>query len=95
MPNGPHGGFCAKQLDQDLFEIELSQPCTWHNQFDTGYFCELYQIDSNGNGLGDVCECESDFDCDGDVDGSDVSLFVSDNGRQDCPIRDCSQCCIY
>jgi hypothetical protein len=94
MPNGPHGGFCAKQLNQNLFEIELNQPCTWHNQcksLGSAYFCDLYQIDANGNGLGDVCECESDFDCDGDVDGSDVSLFVIDNGRQDCPARECGQ----
>jgi len=99
MKNGPYGGFCAKQLNPSLLEIKLNKPCTWHNQcvsLGSGYFCELYQIDMNGNGLGDVCECESDFDCDGDVDGSDAALFVTDNGRQDCPIRDCSQnYCMY
>ena len=96
MQNGPYGGFCAKQLNQNLFEIELSQPCTWHNQCTAGYFCELYQIDSNENGLGDVCECESDFDCDGDVDGSDAAVFFTELGREDCLIRDCSQLyCIY
>ncbi len=34
-----------------------------------------------GNGIGDACECEGDFTCDGDVDGSDVLLFKSDFGR--------------
>jgi len=36
-----------------------------------------------GNGLGDVCDCEGDFDCDGDCDGSDAALFKSDFGRSD------------
>ena len=34
-----------------------------------------------GNGIGDVCECEGDFDCDGDVDGWDGMLFKADLGR--------------
>ena len=34
-----------------------------------------------GNGIGDACECEGDFTCDGDVDGSDVFLFKSAFGR--------------
>jgi hypothetical protein len=34
-----------------------------------------------GNGLGDACDCEGNFDCDGDVDGSDASDFKDDFGR--------------
>jgi subtilisin family serine protease len=34
-----------------------------------------------GNGIGDVCECEGDFRCDGDVDGSDASVFKFHFGR--------------
>ena len=34
-----------------------------------------------GNGIGDACECESDFGCDGDVDGSDASTFKLYFGR--------------
>jgi hypothetical protein len=34
-----------------------------------------------GNGIGDACDCESDFACDGDVDGSDASTFKADFGR--------------
>lgn len=33
-----------------------------------------------GNGIGDACECEADFDCDGDVDAVDTGLF-EDFGR--------------
>lgn len=29
--------------------------------------------------------CEGDFDCDGDVDGSDLAVFAADFGRTDCP----------
>lgn len=31
----------------------------------------------------DTCACEGDFDCDGDVDGSDISLFKVDFGRSE------------
>jgi hypothetical protein len=36
-----------------------------------------------GNGIGDACECEGNFDCsvDQDVDGSDAALFKADFGR--------------
>jgi hypothetical protein len=34
-----------------------------------------------GNEIGDACECESDFDCDGDVDGSDATTFKLYFGR--------------
>jgi hypothetical protein len=29
--------------------------------------------------------CEGDFDCDGDVDGTDLAIFAADFGRTDCP----------
>jgi hypothetical protein len=34
-----------------------------------------------GNGLGDACDCEGDFDCDGDCDGTDAAKFKTDFGR--------------
>jgi hypothetical protein len=34
-----------------------------------------------GNDLGDACECEGDFDCDGDQDGSDAATFKIHFGR--------------
>ena len=34
-----------------------------------------------GNGIGDVCDCEGDFICDGNVDATDVTLFLVDFGR--------------
>jgi len=34
-----------------------------------------------GNGIGDACECEADFDCNGNVDAEDVTTFLEDFGR--------------
>ena len=34
-----------------------------------------------GNGIGDACECEGDFNCDGNVDATDVTAFLVDFGR--------------
>jgi len=34
-----------------------------------------------GNGIGDACDCEGDFDCDGGVDTDDVEKFLFDFGR--------------
>jgi hypothetical protein len=36
---------------------------------------------SGGNGCGDACECEGNFDNDLDVDGTDASTFKMDFGR--------------
>ena len=35
-----------------------------------------------------VNDCPGDFDCDGDVDGSDLSIFSADFGRTDCLIEE-------
>jgi hypothetical protein len=34
-----------------------------------------------GNGIGDACDCEANFDCDLDVDGSEVTAFLAYFGR--------------
>ena len=34
-----------------------------------------------GNGIGDACDCEADFNCDGNVDAVDVGLFLDHFGR--------------
>ena len=34
-----------------------------------------------GNGIGDACDCEGNFDCDGDVDTDDIRVFLLDFGR--------------
>ena len=34
-----------------------------------------------GNDRGNICDCEGDFNCDGDVDGGDSTIFKEDFGR--------------
>ena len=34
------------------------------------------QLDSDGDGVGDACDCLGDLDGDGDTDGSDLALFA-------------------
>jgi len=34
-----------------------------------------------GNGIGDACDCEADFNCDGKVSAADITPFVDDYGR--------------
>ena len=50
---------------------------------DSGY-CSKNQEDlcpPQGNGIGDACDCEGDFDCDNDCDGTDAATFKLDFGR--------------
>ena len=35
----------------------------------------------HGNGIGDACDCEGNFDCDVDCDGADAATFKVDFGR--------------
>jgi len=39
------------------------------------------QYPPEGNGIGDACDCECDFDCSGGVDATDVTAFLGDFGR--------------
>ena len=47
----------------------------------TNELCDKNQLDYNGTGIGDVCECNGNFDRDLDVDGTDASIFKMDFGR--------------
>ena len=60
--------------DDEIPEDEDNCPEVYNpNQEDT------YPPDANG--IGDICECEADFTCDGDVDGFDIDVFKKDYGR--------------
>jgi hypothetical protein len=79
-PNGPALGTCTS----GPYELIGIQTCTSNEECDSNGFCSMNQEDiypPGGNGIGDACECESDFNCDGNVDASDVEKFLEDFGR--------------
>jgi hypothetical protein len=41
----------------------------------------MIPLPPKGNGIGDVCDCEGNFDCDQDCDGTDAATFKRDFGR--------------
>jgi len=88
-PNGPILGTCRG--------AKKGVTCTSNEECGTVGVCSMNQEDHyppSGNGVGDVCDCEGNFDCDQDVDGSDASKFRSDFGRNQFynPCPDCKQC---
>jgi hypothetical protein len=83
-PNALIAGTCTRG--------NIGQPCdpwTGDAQCDTEMgagngFCSTDQEDTyppGGNGIGDACDCEADFDCSGGVDATDVGAFLTDFGR--------------
>jgi hypothetical protein len=85
-PNGPFQGTCTLDDGKNLM-VRTGQFCTVDADCDPGEFCEKTQADTyppGGNGIGDACDCEADFDCDDtgfDVDALNVEQFLWDFGR--------------
>ena len=78
-PNGPLLGTCIQGT--------IGTTCTSDDECDLPgeeSFCSMNQEDTyptQGNGIGDACDCEANFDCDDDVDAGDVETFLVDFGR--------------
>jgi len=43
-----------------------------------------------GNGIGDTCDCEGDFNCDGSVDAIDLGPFLGDLGKRTLSTNPCT-----
>jgi hypothetical protein len=43
-----------------------------------------------GNGIGDACDCEGDFNCDGSVDAVDLGLFSQELGKRTLSTNPCT-----
>jgi len=82
-PNGPSQGTCTLSTPANMI-VNTGQFCTVDGDCGPGEFCEKVQADNyppGGNGIGDACDCEANFDCDTDVDANDVTAFLFDFGR--------------
>jgi hypothetical protein len=76
-PNGPDLGTC---LSGDVRGLV----CTSDSDCGNEGFCGMNQEDTyppQGNAIGDACDCEGDFDCDGSVAANDVTSFLMNFGR--------------
>ncbi len=82
--------YCPWQLyqDPDVDDDGICNPYTVDPSCEGSDNCPLTpnsgQEDNyppGGNGMGDACECEADFDCNGSVDANDVIRFLWDTGR--------------
>ena len=75
-PNGPNLGTCTSGT--------IGTTCVVDGECGSDGFCSTNQEDTyppDGNGIGDACDCEGDFNCDGNVDAVDVDAFLADFGR--------------
>jgi hypothetical protein len=76
MPNGPYLGTCTSG--------KVASTCIADAACGPNGVCSMNQEDTlppQGNDIGDACDCEGNFNCDADVDGSDAALLKADFGR--------------
>jgi hypothetical protein len=91
-PNGPSLGTCVKTQGGEVVSYRVGEPkhyitCTSDPDCTpTGGTCQLLPGDSNGNGLGDACECYTNFNYPSDlkVNLSDLGLLKGEYGNNEC-----------
>jgi hypothetical protein len=77
--NGPAGGTCISGKIGGVCRSD-----EWCGPPEDPGICSMNQEDTyppGGNNLGDLCDCEGNFDCDEDCDGTDAATFKLDFGR--------------
>ena len=82
VPNGPFLGVCTRETGNIV--VGTGKTCIVDEACGIGETCDMNQGDFNENGIGDACECHADFDNDGCVYPSDISVFLGEYGRTDC-----------
>jgi hypothetical protein len=77
---GGASGSCSR--DQEDFDSDLiGDVCD--NCPNTPNLDQLDTSPPHGNGIGDMCDCEADFDCNQGVDSEDVTRFLWDFSRSE------------
>jgi len=90
-PNGSDLGTCANIY---LGVIQSAgTTCTSGEDCGVNEFCELFQFDINDNGIGDICECYADCNCDAKVNLSDLVIMKTEFLRNDCDMNPCQADC--
>jgi len=88
--NGPDEGTCVMDVSGVIVNYTVGDPpssvsCTSDDDCaSTGGFCQKYQGDYNGNGIGDACEGYADVDGNGGVNLADLMVLIGEYGRTDC-----------
>jgi len=92
------GNICSNPILNVCLQIFPFSPCIDRGNPDCQYndaclppSLEGVRNDMGAHGGPGACEwiyCDGDFDCDVDIDGSDLAVFAADFGRTDCDV-DC------
>jgi len=84
LPNGPRLGGCVWEWGV----VKVPGGNFIHCSIGGGQcgdgICDMEQGDCNGNGIGDVCECYTDFSGDGKVFPDDAMVLLEEWKRKDC-----------
>jgi len=84
-PNGADLGTCVKEIGGIVCSTVVN--CTMGG-CRSGKTCQMEQGDCNDNGIGDVCECYADVNCDGYVQFNDLKMIKQEYNRLDCSLGD-------
>ncbi len=87
IPNGPELGICVQ--DTNGIILNCNRICYRDSNCNNNETCQTDQEDANNNGIGDPCECHSDFDNNGLIGLSDFMILKIDYGSTDCNDRLC------
>ena len=90
-PNSTTLGSCVKFIHGVI--TGTGEVCLDEGGCKVGETCRMGQEDYNGNGIGDVCECYGDCNCDTIVDVADSLILKQELGRDDCATNPCRADC--
>ena len=90
-PNGPEVGTCVQEVGGVFIGCGIS--CMLDDDCRSGESCQRGQGDCNANGIGDVCECYADFDCNMIITLADLIVMKQQFLRDDCDVNSCEADC--